>query len=407
MLSLFDLQILAKTNPKKSAEQIKIFVEEKFSLRVLSLRINKSAVSLNSVNGFLKTPDGEFFFKFHAEENEKNFDEFYRAEILEGAGFPVLKPLFISKKPGEQFVIYEKISDPTFFEICEKADDQFLRTGKYDENLRMEILSAESRLCEKCSEVFKETIRFAPRTEVSQEPIWQLFSHRLFGDNCRLEKFYFEKDVLFPNGQKMKFEDFSQLKWKINGKRYNENLSEIIALAQKYLNPNANKEWVVCTAHGDDHNGNKFFVDKDLIYFDPVFSGNAIPLLLAPAKTTFHDVFAHPFWFYSSERIFEKLKITIEISQNEISVSHNFLIEEVAPIRAEILNIKAEKLWRPIFEKISSKDKAKAHDFVRKALFSCGFLCLDFLKFDAKFSIFAFARAVEIASADSDFLTEL
>lgn len=411
-MQLVEIQKLAKIDGKKASQEIHAFVQEKFALEVVEVMINPSAVSLNSVNGFLRTPKQEYFFKFHAEENEHSFDEFYRAEILEDVGYPVVKPIFASKKAGEQFLIYEKITDPTFFDVCETADTQFLKTEKYDASLRGQILLAEQNLCQVNARIFQKTRRTASDEKVAQEPIWQLFFKRIMGDQCRLETFYRKKNVLLPNGAQVPFEEFSRLKWEINGQIFDETIEEIISSAQKILNPFAQKSWTVVTAHGDDHNGNKFLRNGSLQYFDPAFAGNAIPMLLAPAKTTFHDCFAHPFWFYSPRTIEEQLNISMEIRGESIIVSHNFSLETVAPLRLEMLKKKFEIVWKPIFSTIPENEKASAKNFVKKALFCCPFVCLNFLVFPPNISLFAFARAVEMGafaegSLIDDFLSEI
>src|SRR3989344_2922038 len=70
-------------------------------------------MSLNSVNGELDTRDKKYFFKFHSEEGEQGaVGEYYNAELLFENGWPVIKPVFASREPGKQFVVYEHVAAP-------------------------------------------------------------------------------------------------------------------------------------------------------------------------------------------------------------------------------------------------------------------------------------------------------
>src|SRR5512134_2926638 len=75
-----------------------------FDLPVAAVEINRDRYSLNSLNGFVTTGDGRaFFFKFHQEEGEADtVGEYYRAEVLREAGFPVDLPLHSSGEVGRQ-----------------------------------------------------------------------------------------------------------------------------------------------------------------------------------------------------------------------------------------------------------------------------------------------------------------
>jgi hypothetical protein len=428
---LLSISKLAKITPLLAAQKIQNFATKKFNLKIAKTKINQSAVSLNSVNGFFELENGtEYFFKFHAEENEtETVSEYYRAEILEKNGFPVITPIFQSTQPGEQFLIYPKISAPTFFDVLEKMDAKFLTTKKYNEDQKQKILAAEKELCEKCFEIAKKTLHIENSEKINSASIWQLFYRRLTSIDTtpRLDLFYTNKKIQLPNGNSLPFEELAKFKWKINGREYQESITEIIDSAKKILNPKSQKNWSVITAHGDDHNGNKFYFENEkpnLKYFDPAFAGENIPALLAFIKTTFHDVFAHPFWLYDSKKIENKLELNFEITKQTISVQHNFELQNVAPIRLEILKIKLEKLWQPLFielqkltlqtsEKLMPIEKTPqmSKGFIKKALFCCPFLVMNLIdpnNFSPKVSLFALSRAVEMGTfSDDDFLNKL
>lgn len=452
-MNLFEITKQAKINPEKTSVLIKAFVEKKFNVEISELSINSCAVSLNSVNGkiILEEIDGirkKLFFKFHAEEGEENsVDEYYRSGILEKAGYPVITPLYESKIPGEQFLIYEFVDQPTFYDAFGDIDAKFLETGKYDEEKKEALLNAEREFCEISLEIAKKTLHVSDAKTVAEEDEWQLFYKRLVSENIqdsessekpRVDLFYTDKSVKIPENTKnpgercshttnninrgnkiseINFEEFKHYTWVINGKKYSENLAEIIESAKKIVNPNAQKNWATITAHGDDHNGNKFYFEGEtpsLKFFDPAFAGENIPALLAFVKTTFHDTLAHPFYFYEPEKVEEKAEISVEINKanKTVVINHKFNLEESAPFRKELLEIKKEKLWKPLiqemksrnfFPEISEKNQYTwEKQFIKKALFCCPFLCLNLIdknKFSPKTSLFALSRAVELGSS--------
>jgi len=444
-MTLFEIQKYAKTDKEEASKKIVSFIKEKFSNTeiddIKSLDINTSAVSVNSVNGFIKIEfedfdpflhlhylhyvsghiepkKAEYFFKFHAEENEEEtVNEYYQSSILVKNGFPVLEPIFISTEPGEQFLIYDRVKDPTLYDVCESIDLKFLNlnSNPYEQSCDIEstelkndypinkVLELEGNFCELMYSVFDKTKKEVSAEVVTDEVIWQLFYHRLHGENPRVDIFYKNKIVNLPNGDKISYEKLKNLKWEINGVLFKESIDELVQASKEIVNPNARESWSVCVAHGDDHNGNKFYRVKrdELEYFDPAFAGKNIPITLAPVKTTFHDVFAHPFYFYSDKTILDILKLDITIDDETIKVNHNFDIETVAPHRVELLKVKFDKLWKPILENIPKEQRAKEIEFIKKALFCCPFLCKNLIdedNFAPKSSILALSIAVQMGS---------
>jgi len=127
-ITLLQISKLAKTDKNLASKYILNFVKKIFNLEIVDVKINSSAVSLNSVNGFIIYRNGkEDFFKFHSEEwEEDSVWEYYRAGVLEKAGFPVISPKYESSKSWEQFLIYEKIEDKTVYDFMWEIDEKFL-----------------------------------------------------------------------------------------------------------------------------------------------------------------------------------------------------------------------------------------------------------------------------------------
>src|SRR5689334_7258442 len=93
---LYHIQTL-QFHDKLAAEQLlATFIRDMFSLPVKSVELRPLAVSLNSFNGFLTLDDGKkLFFKTHAEPDNV-ITEYYNAQRLADAGYPVIQPIFSS-----------------------------------------------------------------------------------------------------------------------------------------------------------------------------------------------------------------------------------------------------------------------------------------------------------------------
>ena len=400
---LFQITQIAKTNTKKAAKQLLYFVQQKFqNIKAINIKINTSKVSLNSINGFITTKDNEkYFFKFHTEEGEKNtINEYYQSHELANAGLPILKPIYESTTPGSQFLIYENIKAPTAFTEFEKLDENQNTKKEY------KLLSAESKLLEKQSQIFLKTLELSNAQDITNSPIYQMFYTRLVSQNNqppRLDIYYNGKDIELPNKQIINFNDLAQKKWTINGINYNETLLEIINNAKDILNPLKNKKIPTVLGHGDDHNGNKFYINNNFILFDPAFAGRQ-PALLSFIKATAHNTFLHPFWLYEPAKTKEKgIKFDFKITKNTIEINHNWDTEIQSPIRKKILDLQINKVWRPLIIRLEQKNilPKDYKEYIRKALFCCPFLVYNLIdknKYSPTESLLALNKCIELGS---------
>lgn len=408
-MNLFELTRLAKTDRIAAQAQVAFFIAKKFGLQG-RVEINVSTVSLNSVNGTITTNNGEkLFFKFHAEEGEANtVNEYYNGQVLEQAGFPIIKPLYQSTEPGEQFLVYPFIDFPSLFDVCLELDQQFLSDKKYEQNLYTKVLGSEKKFNRLCAEKSLKNLAQTPAEDVSKQPIWQLFTYRLLAKNDakpRVDLYYADQAIRLPDGRELPFSELAKRKWIINGVEYQESLSDLIVEASKLVNPTAQTDWMTITAHGDDHNGNKFFDQNNcsLIYFDPAFAGDRVPALLAFVKTTFHDTMAHPFWLYDPQSIEEQVKLSWQLTDEAIIIDHNWDLERVTPLRQVLFELKIEYLWKPIFRTLVAQQclPENALDFIKKALFCCPFLVLNLIdadRYSPIMSLLALSKAVQMGS---------
>jgi len=407
-MNLFKISKLAKTNATQATQEILLFVKENFpEIKATNISINDSKVSLNSVNGFVTTPETEYFFKFHTEENEEQSlenTEYYQGELLRKAGLPVLSPVYKLTKPGQQFLIYEKIEAKTAFDLFETEEYLFFDKGNYDEKKIKQLLEAEVNLLRKVKNVFLKTLKIVDSKTIQDISIYQLFYHRLVGKNNtkpRLNLFYLDHEITL-NNQKIPFKDFANFNWIINGVAYQETFNEVITQAQDLLNPLKTKETAVVLGHGDDHNGNKFFINNEFLFFDPAFAGWH-PALLSFIKATAHNTWLHPFWLYEPQRVNEVLDFNYQIKNNTIEVNHNWDSFQKSPVREEILNLQIKEVWRPLLTELKKQNVLPDFwkNYIRKALFCCPFLVynlIDTSKYNATQSLLALTKALELGA---------
>ena len=386
-MNLVELTKLAKVDKTAAEGGVLEFVQQAFpDLGIQTAQINRSAVSLNSVNGFLTSASAEYFFKFHAEENETvTVNEYYNSEILSEVSLPVIKPLYQSTKPGSQFLIYEKISAPTAFELLPQRPADFFK--------------AEEQLLQQVQQTYLSTLEMTESELLANAPLYQLFYHRLVGEQPRVQLFYLSNPW---------FQSIMDKPWVINGKSYNYSLRQLIETSTKLLNPRHYLNQPSVIGHGDDHNGNKFFIDGTFKFFDPAFAGRQ-PALLSFVKATAHNSFVHPDWLYTPEQLVPNgLTIEWDSAADKMMVQHNWDVQTRDPNRLRELQLQETIIWKPLIGELRQRgwlpDDWK--DYLRCALFCCPFLVYNLLdpkRYTQDTSVLALSKCIELASYDCNY----
>lgn len=390
-------------------------IGDNFGLLVQTTTINNDWTSLNSINGMVTTLDGkQFFFKFHQEEgDEDTLDEYYQAEILASAGLPVDMPSLACRQPGRQILLYSFRRNPQLSELC-------LNVERAKESVSALSLEAAQRtLDRKVGQVYRATLHQTNVKHCSEESIHQLFYYRLIHSvqdavlGGRYSRFYANQIVQLP-GLALPWDKFANMKWVINGIRYQQSLFDLFEESLTKLAPAYLVQCGAVTGHGDAHNANVWFVGHGeagrLILFDPAFAGNHIPALLAEVKATFHNIFAHPFWLYHPEEAHSRYKVTIITEGDTIRFSHDW---HLSPLRELFLLHKTNEVWSPLVSALHNRNLLP-NDWVRIlrcALFCCPTLVTNLLaKTPASgnagrspaMSALAFAIAIMAGSEASD-----
>lgn len=380
-------ELVAGDRIAEAADLLAATVQATFDLPVDRVAVNRDGYSLNSLNGTVQLSDGRaYFFKFHQEEDESAaVHEYYRAELLERAGFPVDRPAFVSRTVGRQILLYPLRRDMRLVDICREIE------LKGDFDAMQPVVDAQARLDDLTCERYRATLRTDRPAESVGEPIHQLFHHRLVDPGRpdrlggRTARFYQDRTFRFP-GVTLDWAELADLPWRINGVRHAHTLGELFEEARVRLAPARLAGCGQVTAHGDAHNANVWYTERDgaapeLVLFDPAFAGAAVPSLLADVKATFHNIYAHPFLLYHPAVAAERYAARAEVRDGMLEVTHDW---SLSPLRRAFLESKLDRLWHPWLAELAARgllpdDWAR---IVRLALFCCPTLVMD-LRADA------------------------
>ena len=355
-------------------------VREAFGLAATAAAINRDQYSLNSLNGIVALADSsEYFFKFHQEEGEGDtVAEYYRAETLRDAGYPVDVPAYASREVGRQILLYRRRRDRRFADLCRAAE---LDAGADIAPL----IRAQEDLDRIIGERYLATLHSAGAEEVAAEPIHRLFHGRLVDPDApnrlggRANRFYLDQPFEFP-GLATHWREIGHRRWRINGVAYRGTLAELFEESRRILAPRSLAGAAV-VAHGDAHNANVWCEDTDsaaprLVFFDPAFAGSHVPALLAEVKATFHNIFAHPFWLYDAPLAAERYRAPARLDGDVIAVDHDWRLSE---LRSAFLGSKFRQVWRPLLTELKRRRKLPANwrRVLRCALFCCPTLVMN------------------------------
>jgi len=400
-----DIRRLAKSDERAAKTLLASLLSELFAIEPQNIAINHDQYSLNSLNGFFDAGGQAFFFKFHQEEGEEAMSgEYYRADILAKAGLPVDQPVMMSVLPGEQILVYGRRSDPRFSDVLRGLD------LIPDQEAEAVAIAAERALSDKLLAVYLRTLHPITPKEAADEPIHRLFYERLIdppagtipGGRCR--SFYVDQRFKLP-GVELDWQTFSNAHIVVNGVRYRQTIAQLFAQAHQRLRPDRMADAGGVVAHGDAHNANVWYSPNgkaaDLSYFDPAFAGEHVPTLLAEVKTTFHNIFAHPFWLYDPAEAAACYSGRARYEAGTLFLETDWRLSRV---RQDLLAVKAEYLWRPLLAELKSQKLLPAdwRSVLRSALFLCPTLVMNLRAGAATHnplsSLIAFAIAIMVGS---------
>ena len=392
------IQKLQFTNRGEAEALLLNFVSQAFpSLQARSLELRPQAISLNSFNGYLYLAAGQkLFFKTHTEEDNQ-LDEYYNAKLLSEAGYPVIQPLYSSTEAGQHLLIYEAIDDPSVFDVAWTIEHEG------DDTLFAALELAQQRADKHLFELYSSTLLPIYASENRAAPIHQLFYHRLVGG--RMTRFYGDfisgssRVVVNLPDQDVTMNQFSSLKWVINGKRYDVDIKSITEQAIRFLNPD--RADISIVGHGDAHNGNVFLRENNLLYFDPAFAGRHNPLLDL-VKPIFHNIFA--MWMYYPHVKQENTPISAYVDGDTLHVNYQYALPK---LRHMFLQSKFEYVLYPLLKRLQTSNQLRIdwRAYLKAGLFCCPFLTLNLCdneRFPPEITLLGFAMAVEMGAESHD-----
>ncbi|MCM5554293.1 hypothetical protein [Pleomorphomonas sp. NRK KF1] len=403
-----EIRRLASTDEGAATAALTALFADLFGLVAEGVAINRDQYSLNSLNGFFSADGADYFFKFHQEDGEEAMTgEYYRADILARAGLPVDMPVFVSNLPGEQVLVYRRRSDPRFSDVLRALDVAAL-DGRRDLTGEADAVTAERGLDAAIARVYLDSLHPLTPAEAAAEPIHRLFHDRLVDmpgrrfPGGRLASFYLGQTVRLP-GLELAWADFAARRLVINGRAYRQTVGELFAAARARLKPELLADAGGVVAHGDAHNANVWYGEgPTLSFYDPAFAGEHVPSLMAEAKATFHNVFAHPLWLYDPAEATRRFSASVRLGEGMLSIDTDWALTD---LRRTLLAAKAELVWRPLLATLKARGLLPAdwREAIRLALFLCPTLVMNLRAGAATHtetsSAIAFAVAVMVGSA--------
>lgn len=397
MTRLEDIQRLQFTDKHAAEQLLHTFIEEVFSMDVVEVALRPLAVSLNSFNGTVVLSSGaRLFFKSHVEPGSV-INEYYNSELLEEAGYPVIRPVAASTEPGKQMLLYELVEDQSVFDLA------WMIERNLPHAINMDALTVAQKQADRdLLAIYEKTLRVQSAADHGRAPVHQLFYHRLSGG--RLDRFYGSDAVIrLPDGGECLLADLREKRWIINGVRFAESLNEIIERAKTLLQPA--QEGPAIVGHGDAHNGNVFMRGNGMVYFDPAFAGIHDPLLDL-VKPLYHNVRA--MWMYFPEELEDEQGARlIAIREDEIEVEYPTVWH---PIRQMFWESKTRHVLLPLIHLLKKRKMLRTdwREFLRAGLACCPLLTMNLAdrnRFPPAIALRGFAEVVAVggtASGKSD-----
>lgn len=380
------IQRLQFTQPAEAARQLRQMLVDIFPLDVQDVQVRPLPVSLNSINGTLTLADGQrLFFKTHVEPDSA-ISEYYRADELARAGWPVIRPLYSSTAWGKQFLVYELVEDPTVFDLAWQIES--------DDGAGLDALrDAQQAGDRELLTLYRRSLAWQTAEEAGNAAVHQLFWHRLAG--ARMADFYGPAATfVLPHGVFSR-DAVWNARWTINGQRHDENLAMLIGSAGEMLRPAQAGPSII--GHGDAHNGNVFLrrSGSRLLYFDPAFAGRHHPLLDL-AKPLFHNVFA--MWMYYPREKADATELDVRVDgEGRWQVEHDY---RLPPPREMFLRSKLEIVLLPLLRELDARGWLRPdwRRYLKLALMCCPLLTMnlsDGARFPPGISLLGLSQAIE------------
>ncbi len=398
MTILETIHRLQFTEREAAHDLLRLFIRDVFGLDVAEVSLRPLAVSLNSFNGFLTLADGtRLFFKSHVEPGSV-IAEYYNSALLEQAGYPILRPVYVSTTPGQQMLLYEVVEDQSVFDVA-----WAIERGTTGAETLAALHEAQQVADENLWRIYQATLGWQDASSHARAPIHQLFHHRL--TRGRLDEFYGAGTVIqLPGLGAVPLEKVRRAQWRINGVMFRESLDEVIVRARTLLEPAREGPSVV--GHGDAHNGNLFMRYRAgpppvLVYFDPAFAGRHDPLLDL-VKPLYHNV--HAMWMYFPDEFQQGRGATLTLQGERLVVSYP---PGLHPVREMFWRSKTDRVLIPLLRALRARGWLRPdwRSYLQAALACCPLLTLNLAegtRFPPSIALLGLAHVIEVGAPSRD-----
>lgn len=350
-------------------------------VEILEVEATNTAASLNSLSGKIKLKkDGKIetvFGKVHIEANTGKLNplgaekEYMNADLLAGAGWPVLKPSAKSTNPDYPLLLYPVVTDPPLFDKLEESN----LSGKST------ITEVEQKRLEEFNNIIGQkevlSLRVGTVEEAVNAPVQNLFLKRL-EKGGRIDRWY-KKETLFklPGlGGQISWDELLDLKWEINGIKFRSTLRILIDKARRSLSFKDESKSFLTISHGDDHAGN-IRLSNPPVVFDPAFAGwNPAAL---DVKILAHNGFLPMAAMYYPPK---GLKCLYRISGKTMVVSINISELPLCPVHERLAEQIIGSRIIPVLTEIKKQggDIQKERQRIEAGLAGCALLTINIAK---------------------------
>lgn len=370
-------------DPAYRASVFKKYIKKAFSdSDIASVTPLSTAASLNSICAYIEIApkkSNEFisaFAKIHIESDTDSSsalgseDEYSQANLLERYGWPVLKPILVSKSKEYPLLIYPRIREKTLFDLLEDS------CSKGDNLVTSADLDTLTQFNERVGKAMLDGVKMVDSKEAISSPVQALFLER-FKKGGRIDAWY-EPDTEFvlPGiDEPMTWKEILESKWVINGDTYSITLAEIIKNARRSLSFEGESNALVCASHGDDHPGNIFMDRKNerAFIFDPAFAGWN-PASLSNVKALAHSILPLGGMYYDPKikNILYNWDEKKKIISVDIPFETSILYEAHEAIVKQVIDLRILPLFQKA--KASGIDTKKELERIKHALVGCALL---------------------------------
>jgi len=246
-------------------------------MKIFNLKPTDTSAALNSVSATANVDlNGQrlsIFGKVHIESETRVINavgveqEYQKASLLVEAGWPVVKPIAMSKQMDYPLLLYLQMNEPTLFDKLEKSNMNGVST------LREQQLKDFYEYNANIGQKEVKNLRQGSVDEAKNAPVQTLFLKR-FEKGGRIDQWYTENTLFQLPGliDPISWKELLTSQWQINGIVYNTTLQDIVDKARQSLAFENEEDAFLTLSHGDDHSGNVRLTQPPLV-FDPAFAG--------------------------------------------------------------------------------------------------------------------------------------